>query len=292
MNYSIIGAKIERGRGASLREKLALRKQGINRGNATFDIPDKMTIYGFTNQGIIGINFYAAGGHNLAKCVDEQEDTIAYFLDSMLCERAEKLLQKQKIMFFPFKSRDGVRPGELYDPYDGSINKSLFTRDFDELSIYKMDEVGITIESLLNAQQQLEEKCQKGIPAIGIRTTPSDSENYFASCDINEAIDILNRLVKKYRKYINGNGYPYDKSQHQRMRHIFNTKKLDLTSIANWYTVDSAPTVLQNVKEAMHALAVSALQQRNIDTTGFRLIRFSKPYEEDNFSIHYKKLDI
>jgi len=209
------------------------------------------------------------------------------------------------IEFFPFKDNDGCPL--IPDDYGGRSRKQLLVSIYEEhrYETFKWDELGVAMESLLFAQEDLEERCKDGIPVVGIQTCSMEENELMRdeTRNVSGAEKILNRLINRYLEYIAIHGFPEHMEKGGFMggffaprgeddepitfQHNDRIKKVDFRShISDWYLVDSVARV--GVKEAIYALSVNALRSRGIDTEGFRLIRFIKRKEEDDLSVHFE----
>ncbi len=158
--------------------------------------------------------------------------------------------------------------------------------------VFKSDEMGMVIESILDSQETLEGRIKKGIPVIGILT----HSKAFSSFDSNQAQDTFNDVLRKYRKYIEEKDYPYEKAvpfrgQEAKPRNE-TIEQIDFSEIKDWFGVDSLSKERMPIINAGYALAVSALNKKRIDAGDLRLLRFSKRYENDSKTVHYDRLKL
>ncbi|MBI2575752.1 hypothetical protein HYV84_00940 [Candidatus Woesearchaeota archaeon] len=291
LGYSNIGARIKRGRPMHVTSFYGAHAFGrTTRSNATLYQVDQMEVYGQISGGFVKIHLLAPGSHSSATRLAMPEDAAAFFLDLSLYERVVSIIRGgEPLEFFPFRETMGVHPA--WDVRGRGEKKSVVERFAQMPGVFKRMELGVVIESLLCAQENLVALTERGVPVIGIQTYPSENQGGLSlPVDAALADKGFNTLIGNYLAYLEKKDFPnYNRlptrpntSHNDRIRGVDFSRLVGL-----WYPVDSIPTVRKGVKEAMHAFAVAALQHKGISSDGFRLLRFSKPYLGDDGITQY-----
>ena len=306
---------------------------GINRSNATHRDFDKFSVYGVVPAGVVEVQLYAPGGHRKSRLPEEQSATSAYFLDGSLVQRA-KLVNTScdDFEFFPLKENRGayfqieerLSYGQMSSgfmdrvrtEYEKALKGCVIYCDPKKpklrgiryaickafgLEIFKEDELGITIETLLDSQLRLDEKTSAGIPVMGIATRDLSEGN--SEPGLINPEEVLNGLVKRYNQYLKQKGYPYNSreshsgeneivtavlatSRHTHSGHNRKVRKVDFSKIGTWYDVDSCQGDRTSVIRPIWDLARTALERKGYDTSKFRLIRFDKKHLNEETTVH------
>jgi hypothetical protein len=162
------------------------------------------------------------------------------------------------------------------------------------LELFKEDELGIVIETLLDAQLKLEARIGAGLPIVGIQTYDSRMQRKLETTEIIQ--EAMNTLLERYKAYIESNGFPYKKNNYfhfpAHASHNDEVAQLDITNVAEWYALDSYPRAHMNdeIIKVAHSVSSKALRKKGIDASRFKLIRFTKRNLEDTLTIHLDEL--
>ncbi len=304
--YHKQGIEIQRGRKSGITGLIDNGYHGINRPNATVSSADKLPVFGYTPNGMIVMQLYAPGSHFYAAALDGiNEDAFAFFLDLQLLQHTLAVLENnEETEFFPFKNTRGIAFRQK-NPWEGGRFAEIFAKH--PYGTFKRDELGISIESLLFAQQKLQERKTKGIPIIGIQSYSAEKIGGISNVAIDNiarAEEALNSLIGRYLAYLGKNGFPYQFREDEIAavrfdggdvpKHNEAVRRVDFSAYIppqDWFMVDSAQTKRIGVKEAAYRLAVAALEKRGMAAEGFRLVRFKEFGKEDPLTIHYKKIN-
>jgi hypothetical protein len=223
--------------------------------------------------------------------MEDIPEGVAFFLDMALYYRAAGLLSlSRETEFFPFRQFEGRHPAGHCAVGERTGIEAKYAQ---MPEVFKRSEIGVTIESLLCAWDYMSSMLERGVPLIGVRTY-SSSDQYRGPASFNSAMvdTVFNNLISRYLDHLEQKGFPYSTEQFcgNRMEHNDRVTQVRLRDcISTWYLVDSIPTVREGVKQAMYSFAVAALGAKGVDTSDFRLVRFSRPYlKDDGLSIFYE----
>jgi len=163
------------------------------------------------------------------------------------------------------------------------------------LELFKEDELGVVIESALDAQLRLENRLKKGIPVIGVLKYNSRKPRITEERD--HVQQIMNALLVKYKRYIGKKGFPYKSEAWSCMSQVHSTHNsyvhnFDFKGINEWHSLDSesCANMKKEIIQAAHSAVNQALTKIGIDCFNFRLVRFVRRNLEDKLTIHYDEL--
>jgi len=306
--------------------------RGVNRSNATHQDFDRFKLYGITPEGFVVINLRAPGGHKKSVKPNSDANATAYLLDNSLVQHAVNVAEQEDLDFFPLRFNEGkffgihdtsyYYPEQLPPEFRRRVKESLerIRKEFDHpdkphinefryavckafaLEIFKEDELGIVIESLLDSQENLEALLASGKPVMGIQTYDHRKVDLLAQ-DVTPTEEILNKIIAQYLTYIKESEYPYQREQRggsitdtffsaANNGHNNKITEMDLSGVQEWHMVDSLAVAKMRpvLIESAHSLASSALENAGYSSEGFKLIRFIKKHQKDELTVHYDSI--
>ena len=316
LGYSQAQISVSRGRQTTKGGIYCQRMKGVIRGNATVESVDTLPVFVYSNGEVLKMSLNAPGNHYMAKSDDGAIDTYLFFLDLTLYQHINQGLEEGKpVEFFPLRnSRGDIRiflDRHATDHNGGTLANALNSFGY---CFFKQDELGTLMESLLNAQEKIQQTLGQ-VPIIGVQTYSTVTREGVGNISENthNANKTYNSALGIYHAYLQSHGFPnhlrsmndahlalleiFAESEgrtpevdFQQLSHNERISQFDFGLIKNWHLIDSLAKDKTAVNETLYHATENALRQRGIESEGMRIVRFIHKHSDDSHTVHYSHI--